>query len=138
VAGEKELKMFCEQGDVQMVRRVMQRMREREVASLTYAALTVAAVSFLTLPTTSFLALATLSMPSLTLTLAAKRTADSYLPLFTACGKIKGESRVDKMEDLLDEMEEQGIDPSAEVRRHDLHMGSRYTNILTRFEPHCR
>lgn len=99
VVGEKELKMFSEQGDVAMVRRVMQQMREREAASSSDD-------------------------------LAAQPSADSYLPLFEACANIKGESRVEKMEELLSEMEEQGIEPSAEVRRHEPQSGQQIYTYL--------
>jgi pentatricopeptide repeat protein len=44
-------------------------------------------------------------------------SAATYLPLFKALGKITRNPRVDRMQDLLYEMEGQGIHPSAEVRR---------------------
>jgi pentatricopeptide repeat protein len=42
-------------------------------------------------------------------------TAATYLPLFVALRKARRIPRIDRMEELQDEMEGQGIKPSAEV-----------------------
>jgi hypothetical protein len=46
-------------------------------------------------------------------------TAATYLPLFVALRKARRIPRIDRMEELQDEMEGQGIKPSAEVRTSD-------------------